>query len=162
MIEQIATVVAVEGDAAWVETQRQSGCGACAMNKGCGAGLFARAFGFHSPQLKVLNIQNIEVGDHVIIGIDEQALVRGSFAAYMMPILFMLGFALLGETASVAWRVVDSDLAAVSSGMVGLIVGLMWLKRHSHHIRHDRRYQPLILKKKADFTSAECLKFGSH
>ena len=162
MIEQIATVVAVEGDAAWVETLRQSACGACAMNKGCGAGLFARAFGFHSPQLKVANIRDVDVGDSVIIGIDERALVRGSFAAYMMPILFMLGFALLGEAASSAWPVVDSELVGVLSGMSGLLVGLMWLKHHSHRIRLDRRYQPLILKKNADFATADCLKFVSH
>jgi len=160
MIEQIATVVAVKGDSAWVETQRQSACGACSMNKGCGAGLFAKAFGFDSPQLKVTHIQGVEVGDHVVVGIDEQALVRGSFAAYMMPILFMLGFALLGETLFSAWLAVESDFASVLSGMLGLVVGLMWLKRHSRHIDRDRRYQPLILQKAADYASSACLKSG--
>ena len=161
MIEQLATVVAVEDDAAWVETQRRSACGACAMNKGCGAGLFAKAFGFDSPRLKVTNIQGVEAGDQVVIGIDEQALVRGSFAAYMVPILFMLGFAVVGEAMTAAWPVIDSDIVSLISGVVGLTGGLMWLKRHSHRIRHDRRYQPLILKKGADYASSECLKSGS-
>ena len=105
MIEQIATVVAVKGDSAWVETQRQSACGACSMNKGCGAGLFAKAFGFDSPQLKVTHIQGVEVGDHVVVGIDEQALVRGSFAAYMMPILFTFLFYRMPSGLVVYWIV---------------------------------------------------------
>ena len=162
MIEQIATVVALEGSSAWVETQRQSACGACAMNKGCGAGLFAKAFGFDSPQLKVTPAQDIEVGDRVVIGIEEQALVRGSFAAYMMPILFMLGFAMLGDAVNSAWLAVNSDFASVCSGMLGLLAGLTWLKHHSRRIRHDNRYQPLILHKAADYVPAACLKSESY
>jgi sigma-E factor negative regulatory protein RseC len=163
MIEQIATVVAVEGDSAWVETQRHGACGACAMNKGCGAGLFAKAFGFNSPKLQVTHTRDVEVGDRVVIGIDERALVRGSFAAYMMPILFMLGFAMLGETVMSGWLAeVEPDFAALLSGMAGLAVGLMWLKHHSRRIRHDRRYQALILQKAADYASSTCLKSQSY
>jgi sigma-E factor negative regulatory protein RseC len=157
MIEQIATVVELEGDAAWVETQRHSACGACAMNKGCGAGLFAKAFRFSSPRLKVQHTQDIEVGDRVVIGVDEQALVRGSFAAYIMPILFMLGLAMLGEAllADVLTSVAP-DVIGLLSGMAGLAAGLMWLKRYSQSIGDDRRYQPLILQKAADHISAAC------
>ena len=103
------------------------------------------------PQLKVMRAGDVDVGDCVVIGIDERALVRGSFAAYMMPILFMLGFALLGEAAMSGWlAAVELDLAGVLAGMAGLAVGLMWLKRHNRRIRDDRRYQPLILHKAAD------------
>ena len=163
MIEQIATVVELEGDTAWVETQRHSACGACAMNKGCGAGLFAKAFRFSSPRLKVQHTQAIEVGDRVVIGVDEQALVRGSFAAYIMPILFMLGFAMLGETLLAdVLAPVAPDIVGLLSGMVGLAAGLLWLKRHSQSIGNDRRYQPLILQKAADHVSAACLKSESY
>jgi sigma-E factor negative regulatory protein RseC len=163
MIEQIATVVELEGDAVWVETQRHSACGACAMNKGCGAGLFAKAFRFSSPRLKVQHTQDIEVGDRVVIGVDEQALVRGSFAAYIMPILFMLGFAMLGEAllADVLTSVAP-DVIGLLSGMAGLAAGLMWLKRYSQSIGDDRRYQPLILQKAADHLSAACPKSESY
>ena len=160
MIEQTATVMAIDGDAAWVETQQRGACGACAMNKGCGAGLFARAFAFDSPRLKVRHAQDIKVGDRVVIGIDEQALVRGSFAAYMMPLLFMLGFAILGESVIAGWLKLESDIASLCSGIVGLLTGLAWLKRHGRSIRHDRRYQPLVLHKAVDHRSAACLKSG--
>jgi len=163
MIEQIATVVELDGDAAWVEAQRHSACGACATNKGCGAGLFAKAFRFSSPRLKVQHTQDVEVGDRVVIGVDEQALVRGSFAAYIMPILFMLGFALLGETLFAEMLTsVAPDVVGLLSGMAGLAAGLMWLKRHSQSIGDDRRYQPLILQKAADHVSVACPKSESN
>jgi sigma-E factor negative regulatory protein RseC len=158
MIEQVATVVAVEGDAAWVETYRRSACGACAMNKGCGAGLFAKAFGFDSPQLKVTRAEGVDIGDRVVVGIDERALVRGSFAAYMMPLLFMMGFAIAGQALLPPGPVLGSDLAAILTGGVGLAAGLLWLKRHNRRIRHDSRYQPLILHKVADEAPLSCPK----
>ena len=163
MIEQIATVVELEGDAVWVETQRHSACGACARNKGCGAGLFAKAFRFSSPRLKVKHTQDIKVGDRVVIGVDEQVLVRGSFAAYIVPILFMLGFAMLGEILlAEVLTSVSSDVIGVLSGMIGLAAGLVWLKHYSRRIDDDRRYHPLILKKAADHISAACLKSESY
>jgi sigma-E factor negative regulatory protein RseC len=41
MIEETARDVALEDDFAWVETQRKSTCGACVVNKGCGAATLA-------------------------------------------------------------------------------------------------------------------------
>jgi len=161
MIEQNATVVAVEGDAAWVETQRQSACGACAMNKGCGAGLFAKAFGFASPKLRVVATQGVAVGDQVMIGIDERALVRGSFAAYMVPILFMLGFAILSESIITGWFAVESELPTLLSGITGLSVGLLWLRHYTRRIRNDGRYQPVILQRSGADLPSTCVKAGS-
>lgn len=161
MIEQNATVVAVEGDAAWVETQRQSACGACAMNKGCGAGLFAKAFGFASPKLRVVATQGVAVGDQVMIGIDERALVRGSFAAYMVPILFMLGFAILSESIITGWFAVESELPTLLSGITGLSTGLLWLRHYTRRIRNDGRYQPVILQRSGADLPSTCVKAGS-
>lgn len=161
MIEQDATVVALEDGAAWVETRRQGACGACAMNKGCGAGLLAQAFRFATPRLRVMAGRDMVVGDRVVIGIDERALVRGSFAAYMMPILFMLGFALVGESVSSGWFAAEGELLTLSAGMGGLLAGLLWLKRYTWRIRNDRRYQPVILRKIGSEASAGCVKTAS-
>ena len=45
MLIETGRVVAVEAneEALWVETIRQSTCGSCAANKGCGHGLLNRA-----------------------------------------------------------------------------------------------------------------------
>lgn len=149
MIEQDAIVVELEGDAAWVETARQSVCGACAMNKGCGAGVLAKAFGFRSPALRVLNTAHAAVGEQVVLGIDERALVRGSLAAYLAPLLSMLLFALGGEAVSNAWAPAGGEAVTVLAGVAGLAAGFLWLRRHSRRIRVDTRYQPVILRRAA-------------
>jgi len=152
MIEQRATVVAEEGDAVWVETRRDSACGACARNQGCGAVMLAKAFGFASPRLRVPAGEGARLGDRVVIGIDERALVRGSFAAYLAPILFMLGFALLGEGA-----LPGSDLLALPFGAAGLGAGLVWMRRYNRRAAADRRFQPVILQKDRDNAPPLCV-----
>ena len=42
MLVETGRVVAVEEDSLWVETIRQSTCGSCAAQKGCGHGLLNR------------------------------------------------------------------------------------------------------------------------
>ena len=39
MLTETGRVVALEQDSLWVETIRQSTCGSCAVQKGCGHGL---------------------------------------------------------------------------------------------------------------------------
>lgn len=151
MIEQSATVVAVDGDTVWVETQRTSACGACAKNRGCGAGTFAKAFGFASPRLRVTAGGGAQVGERVVIGIDERALVRGSFAAYVAPILFMMGFALAGETVFPG-----SDPLTLICGAAGLGAGLLWLRRYSRRVAGDGRFQPVILHRDRDDAPPLC------
>jgi sigma-E factor negative regulatory protein RseC len=157
MIEQSAMVVAVESGAAWVETKSQTSCGACAMNKGCGAGMFAKAFGFRSPRLRVLDMQGVEVGDQVVIGIDERALVHGSLAAYMTPILSMLVFAMVGENVAANWLAVKSDILTLCFGITGLAVGLLWVRRYNRRIGHDGRFQPVILQRSDNTVSPGCV-----
>ncbi len=147
MIEQNAIVIELDGATAWVETSRQSICGACAVNKGCGAGVLAKAFGFRSPVLRVLNTPQAEVGEQVVLGIDEQALVRGSLAAYLAPLLSMLLFALGAEALSEAWAPATGEAFTVLAGVIGLVIGFIWLRHHSQRIRVDARYQPVILRR---------------
>ena len=41
-LRESATVVALDGDGVWVETQRQGTCHACSASKACGQGLMNR------------------------------------------------------------------------------------------------------------------------
>ncbi|HHM05180.1 MAG TPA: Fis family transcriptional regulator [Gammaproteobacteria bacterium] len=144
MIEQGAVVIALEEDLAWVETGRERACGACSANKACGAGLFSKALRIKSPRLRVVNRLRAKVGDEVVIGIDEQALLRASFAAYFMPLVFLLVFALAGEF--LGRPLGFSDGWSALAGLLGLMLGFAWLRRHSHRLRRDPRYQPVVLR----------------
>ena len=147
MIEERAQVVAFEGDDVWVETQRQSACGQCAANKGCGTATLAKVLGNKRTRVRVLNPRatKVSVGDEIVVGIEEQALVRGSLAIYIAPLLALFLFGLLGEVIAAQFNMVQPDILVVILGLFGLGLGFIWVKRFSRVISSDSRYQPVLL-----------------
>lgn len=147
MIEETALVVACEGRFAWVQTQRASTCGGCAANKGCGTAVLAKVLGQRRTRTRVLNELQAGVGEQVIIGLPEQALVRGALAVYLVPLLGLLGGALFGAYLAGPMLARHPDLFSIFFGGLGLAVGIGWLRYYAGSIREDVRYQPVILRR---------------
>jgi sigma-E factor negative regulatory protein RseC len=145
MIEEQARVLAVDGDVAWVETQRQSTCGSCAANKGCGTSVLAQVLGRRRTRVRVINPIGARVGDQVVLGIEEGALVRGSAALYGLPLLSLIAGALVADWVGPAG--VNADLRAILGGTLGLAAGLWFMRRFADAARYDRRYQPVVLRR---------------
>jgi sigma-E factor negative regulatory protein RseC len=147
MIEETARVVALEDDFAWVETQRKSTCGACAVNKGCGTAALAKVLGARRTRIKVLNSPAAAVGDEVVIGLGEHAIVQGSLAMYAAPLAFMLAAALLDEGLSARLGMTATEGLTILFGLGGLAGGFAWLRHYAKKIAKDPRYQPVILRR---------------
>lgn len=146
MIEETATVVKCEGEFAWVEAQRQTTCGNCAANKGCGTSVLAKVIGKKVSRMKAINQAQARVGDTVIVGMKEAALVKGSLAVYMIPLVFMLLFAVTGKVvaAQMAWQ---TELVVILFAILGLLTAGLWLKGFTRRIEHDNEYQPVVLRR---------------
>ena len=97
MIEETGQVVEVQGEFAWIESERSSTCGGCSVRSGCGTAALAKVLGQRRVRLRVLNHVNARVGDTVVVGIAESGLVRGSLAVYVVPLAAFLGGALAGQ-----------------------------------------------------------------
>lgn len=149
MIEEHAQVIAVENNDVWVETQRRSACGQCAANKGCGTATLAKVLGNKRSQVRTLNpnATSVAVGDDVVIGINEQALVRGSLAIYMVPLLSLFVFGLLGQVLSVQLLMTNHDILPIVLGLAGLLAGFVWVRRFTRGIANDERYQPVLIRR---------------
>lgn len=146
MLEEQGRVVAVEEGFAWVETQRRSACGACSVNKGCGTGVISKVVGQRANRVRAINGIDATVGDDVVIGLHDEALVRGSLAVYTVPLIAMLLMALLGERLGSVWQAGSGEGMSVLFGLTGLVLAFLWVRRFSRRIAHDSRYQPVILR----------------
>jgi len=149
MIEEHAQVIALENNDVWVETQRRSACGQCAANKGCGTATLAKVLGNKRSQVRTLNPQatSVAVGDEVIIGINEQALVHGSLAVYTVPLLMLFVFGFLGQLLSTQLLMTNQDILPIVLGLSGLLLGFVWVRRFTQRIADDVRYQPVLLRR---------------
>ena len=156
MIEETARVVACQDRFAWVETNRRSACDSCSMNKGCGSGAISQVFADKRARIKVINKIHADIGDSVLIGINEAALLSGSFLIYMVPILSLLGFALLGELMATQLLIDNSELLSILFGIFGLALALWWVRRRTSNLEYANRYQAVILRRLS--SREDCLK----
>ncbi len=138
--------MALEDGFAWVETQRTNACGSCAVNKGCGTGVISTHFAARFSCVKALNEINAQVNDTVVIGLQERALVRGSFAVYVVPLLSMFFLALIGEFIGNKLLLGGGEGLTVLLGLAGLAAGFLWVRRFSRQISIDERYQPVVMR----------------
>ena len=98
-------------------------------------------------QIRTSSNLSLNVGDIVIVGIEDQMLVRSSFLVYALPMLMLLVGAFFGELMATNLAVENSDIVTIAGGIIGLAVGFFWLRIFSARMSSDPRYQPRILRR---------------
>jgi sigma-E factor negative regulatory protein RseC len=95
----------------------------------------------------VLNRIEARVGDHVVIGVSESGLLRGSLAVYAVPLSGLFAGALaayvLASRFYPAWPV---DPVAITGALAGFVSGLVWLRGFSRRTATNPAYQPVVLR----------------
>lgn len=141
MLEETGRVVQVRGDAAWVETERTSTCVGCAAKSGCGIAVLSRVMGVRRNRVRALNPVHACTGDRVVIGLQEDALVRGSLAMYLIPLMGLLAGAIFGQSVG------GTESLSIFFAALGLGGGLAWLRWFGRRIRGDQQYQAMVLRR---------------
>lgn len=146
MIEESGLVVERRGVWAEVETTRRTSCGGCAAGAGCGISLLDRFLGRRPTRLAALNRIEAAPGQRVVVGIPEGALLSASLAAYLVPVLALIGGAILAQTLAPRLGWTAGDPLSIAGGLIGLIASLLWLARFSRARQDDARYQAVVLR----------------
>ena len=147
MITENAIVVSIEKNETWIETQRQSACGQCSANKGCGTSVLSKVIGNKLSTMKAINKINAQVGDEVIVGINEGSLLKGAFMTYLLPLFYLFIFSFFGQYMADYLQIKNGELLIICFAALGFYFGLKKLKRFSTSISDNENYQPVILKK---------------
>ncbi|MBR6917536.1 MAG: SoxR reducing system RseC family protein [Clostridia bacterium] len=91
-MEQVATVISVNGNRATVKVDRKSMCDGCHKN-GCGDGCaMYKIFGAKSEfTSEVLNEAHAVSGDRVIVETSDKSVNAGAFFVFILPIIIATG-----------------------------------------------------------------------
>jgi len=145
MIEQTAKVLRVDNDNVLIEVQRQTACGSCSAKSGCGKTLLDNVFKTQPMQVEILNTLGAKENDNVIVGLDESGFVQASFFLYIIPLLTMLGFAII---ASEIFANSDTELFVVIAGMLGLFSGSIFSRfsLRLKHVEQKNLFEPILIK----------------
>lgn len=134
MIETPARITRLEDDSAWVVSAAPSSCGACG-GKGCGSSLFARVLHADEPEYRVDNPIGAAVGEAVVVGLPDGALLGAAVSGYLVPLLLLLLGAGIGQHFA-------GELGAVTGGLAGLGLAALYLKRRRAPVSY-----PVVLRR---------------
>lgn len=144
MIEERAVILSLDNNSgissATLEIERKSACGLCGQTRGCGNSIWGKLFAHQSTAFKAQNHINAKVGQSVIVGINESALLKSALLLYILPLVTLFLGAIL------ATKINPSDLSAMIGAVVGLVLGLIWVKGHTMSSRYFSLQQPVILR----------------
>ena len=148
-VEGIARVVRIENDVAWFEPEQTTSCGHCASSAACGAssaatgtgtgiGSIARRIEFRRFALD--NANDLRIGDRVVVGVDDRALLRASATAYAVPLVTTLA------AGGLAQALFGDDLLTLFSMALGLFAGLVVARIAARALGRRGELAPRILR----------------
>jgi len=145
MIEEYAIVTKSAGTTATLEIERRTACGLCGQKRGCGNATWGKMLGHDSHDFTAENQINAKVGDSVVVGIDEQAVLSSAFFLYVVPLAGLLMGTLVAD------YLFKNQFYVILGAVLGLALGFLWVK--GHLIGHDKsgvafseKYQAVILR----------------
>ena len=152
MIEERAVILSLDNASgnsnssqiATLEIERKTACGLCGQTRGCGNSIWGKLFAHQSTAFKAQNLIDAKVGDSVIVGINEKALLKSAMLLYILPLATMLIGAILAKQFSA------TELSAMLGAAAGLVLGLLWVKGHAMSNSYFKLQQPVILRLAAD------------
>ncbi len=149
MIEETAVVTRVENGLAWIETQRRSSCSACTISTGCGTSAIARMLGKRRAGMWVRDTQALQIGDVVVVGLEESSLVRGSLTVYAFPLFALFAAAGFGWLLFRWWGAAYTEIWQITFSLAGLAGGFAYLRRITRAWQQQQRFQPVVLRRLA-------------
>lgn len=142
LVEGYAHVVAVEGGTAWLEPEQTSSCGGCASASACGAkGIGTLADRLEARRFSLPNHDGLRVGERVVVGVSEKALVKGSLTAFAIPLAAMLFCGAMAQ-----W-VAGNDLLSMLAMLVGLALGLLGARLNARRLNARGELSPQYLRR---------------
>lgn len=146
MIEERAVILSLQSEpsqtqtTATLEIERKTACGLCGQTRGCGNSIWGRLFGHQTTAFKAQNRINAKVGDSVIVGINEKALLKSALLLYILPLVTLFIGAILAS------QLRQTDGITILGAAIGLVLGLLWVKGHTMSNSYFSLQQPVILR----------------
>ncbi len=152
MIEERAIVSRTAGAEVWVRAVGPESCPRCAEGRGCGGGVLGRLMGGRRPEVQVSGqLEGLHVGDAVIVGVDEGAVMSASLWVYLVPLCGMLA---AGAFAQVVLQA--HDLLVAAFGATGLAGGFALTYRVGRRSGAAARYRPVLLRRTSPAGGGAC------
>lgn len=154
MIEEFAVITKRFDDHVMLEIERRTACGLCGQKRGCGNATWGKLLGHESHEFAAENAINANVGDSVVVGIDERVVLSSAFYLYVVPLLTMLVGAVLADV------LLNNQFYVILASVAGLLLGFAWVKGHlvgygAVKKPYGKKFRAIVLRNADDTVSCE-------
>lgn len=143
MIEEEVRIIEVSGPEISVEQVQGTACGNC--SRICGTSLLGPGMKEKIQRFEVEADGSWRPGDRIVIGLPERALVAGFLKIYLIPALFLLLGAGLGQGLGSRVFFLSTDVGSILGGTLGLALAFGMLKRVSLG-----SLRPMVIRRRVD------------
>lgn len=156
MIEERARVSRIEAGGVWVQALGSDGCARCAEGRGCGGGVLAKLVSPRRPEVAVSgSLPALRIGDTVMVGLPENALLSAALVVYAAPVAGMFLFGAFAHQVLAA-----HDVLVAGFGLLGLVSGFLFTWLHSQRPDSQARFRPVLLRR-AVIDAGDCARMPS-
>lgn len=142
MMEGIANVVAVDGSVVWLEPEQTGSCGSCASSGACSAkGIGTVASRLEVRRFPLASHPGLKVGDRIVVGVREDALIQASMTVYALPLATMFAAGFLAQWAY------GSDGVTIVASFAGLGVGFAFARLRARRLSAGGQMAPRFLRR---------------
>ncbi|PID46901.1 MAG: hypothetical protein CSB47_01595 [Proteobacteria bacterium] len=144
MIEEEAVVVSSNARYAWVSPLKGGACSGCPSAATCSTSFLNSILERKSQRtIRVGNLDNVSAGDRVVLGIHSVNLLLSSLLAYLLPIICLLVFSLIG-------KLFFNEAVSIGLGLFGLAFGFFAANRAAANMSVCSKLEPVMLGKVGD------------
>ena len=93
-----------------------------------------------SGLIRAVSALQLQVGDAVVLGIEERVLLRGALLVYLFPLLMML----IAAAAAAQWSA--SEPWIIAAGLGGFVIAWGIVRLRSRRVANDPSLQPVVLR----------------
>jgi sigma-E factor negative regulatory protein RseC len=150
MITEYGIVTQATPETARVKTNRTAACQGCAGKDSCGT--------MHRGQEMTVDVPNtlgVRTGDAVVIGIQTKPALLLTFLVYVVPILFLVIGALIGDAVAPLLKINASFLAMVL-GFLSFGTVFFILHKKSAALNQKKGYHPVLIRKTKPVIPSSC------
>ncbi|MBW2679657.1 MAG: SoxR reducing system RseC family protein [Deltaproteobacteria bacterium] len=140
MATEKGIVTKIDSTTAWVKTTKTHACEGCEARASCNA-----MGGGKEMEVQAINYARAKVGEEVVLSFETSPLLKATFMLYVLPILFLMAGAFIGNKMAPFFNF-DASLLSVITGFLffGLIV--MFVKSKGNKMAKKDEYRPKIIK----------------
>jgi sigma-E factor negative regulatory protein RseC len=151
LVEATARVVAFDRGVAVLEPEPGTSCGSCAAASTCGAkGIGSAASRLEGRRFRLDLPGDLAIGEQVVVGVRDDALVKAAFVAYGIPLLTLLTAGVVADAAALG------DALVLAASLAGFAGGLGLARLLAHRLNRRSDMAPRYLRRAESASASAC------